>query len=107
MSFNPVPKTTYKKRKPSLASRGKFSKETINKILERDKGLCVVCLSQADDIHHVKYKSQNGRGVFANGVAICRTCHDYAHSNQDERKRLEDMMIKKYGYDYYKDEYDN
>jgi|SRR5690625_1617524 len=101
------PKKTYKKRKPSLAKRGKFSNKTISQILERDDYKCVVCLSQADDIHHVKYKSAGGRGVFTNGMSLCRRCHDHAHSNHEERKRLEQIMIDKYGNDYFRDEYDN
>lgn len=100
------PKRIYKKRKPSLASRGKFSHKVIAEILKRDSGSCVVCFSEADDIHHVVYKSKMGRGVFTNGLSLCRTCHDLAHSSQDERKRLENIMIEKYGSNYYKDSWD-
>jgi|SRR5699024_696191 len=106
MSFNPVPKSTFKKRKPSLANRGRFSKKIIAQIINRDGGLCVICKAPAVDIHHVKYKSRGGRGVFTNGICICRKCHDKAHSSAKETERLEQMMINKYGEDYYKDEYD-
>lgn len=100
------PKKTYKKRKPSLAARGKFSKRTIADIVVRDSGLCVLCYAEAFDIHHVKYKSAQGRGVFTNGVCLCRVCHDRAHSEQSVRYLLESMMIESYGKDFYKDEYD-
>lgn len=101
-----IPKPNFKRRKPSLSSRGRFSKKVIAEIIDRDDGLCVVCLSEAVDIHHVKFKSRGGRGVFTNGICICRNCHDKAHSSAAEAKRLENMMVEKYGNDYYKDEWD-
>lgn len=101
------PKKIYKKRKPSLASRGKFSKRTIEDIVVRDNGLCVLCYAAAIDIHHVIFKSKGGRGVFTNGVCLCRDCHDRAHSEQSVRYLLEDMMIEKYGVNYFKDSYDD
>ena len=101
------PKKTYKKRKPSLASRGRFSNETIEDILDRDNYRCVVCGGNPDDIHHVKYKSKGGRNVLSNGVALCRNCHNQAHSSNKLRKELEQRMINLYGESYFKDEYDN
>ncbi len=100
------PKKLHKKKTPSKASRGKFSPKVIAEILERDNEVCVLCSAQAEDIHHVKFKSQNGRNVATNGVCICRDCHDLAHSIEAIRKQLEDMQIERFGEDYYKDEYD-
>lgn len=100
------PKPRFRRRKPTLKSRGKFSEKVIADIIERDGGLCVVCLAGADDIHHVRFKARGGRGVFTNGVCLCRKCHNHAHSSAAETKRLEDMMINKYGSDFYKDEHD-
>lgn len=100
------PKPLFKRRKPSLASRGKFSEKVTAEIIKHDGGLCVVCLAEAVDIHHVKFKSRGGRGVFTNGICLCRHCHDKAHSSAAETKRLENMMINKYGSDYFKDEHD-
>ena|SRR5690625_3432660 len=105
--IRPVPKPRHKRRKPSLKKRGEFSKVTKEKIYKRDGGLCVVCFKKADDFHHVKYKTQNGRGVFTNGVCLCRKCHDKAHSYKDLRKNLEQMMIDKYGDRYWADEWDD
>lgn len=99
-------KKTYKKRLPSRAVRGKFSQKIINDILERDNEMCVLCGRPVDDIHHVKFKSNGGRGVFTNGVCLCRNCHNDAHRKKDVRIQLENMMIDKYGIDYYKDNYD-
>lgn len=99
-------KKTYKKRLPSRVSRGRFSPKSIVEILERDGHACFICYGEPDDIHHCKYKSNGGRGVTSNGVAICRGCHDDAHSDGKVRKYLEDQMIEMYGIYYYMDEYD-
>lgn len=101
-----IPKPNFKRRVPKLSKRGKFSEKTITKIINRDDGLCVVCFAQANDIHHCLFKSQGGRGVFTNGVCLCRDCHSNAHNSAEEAKRLQQMMIDKYGVDYYKDEHD-
>lgn len=102
-----IPKKLYKKRLPTKAKRGKFSDKTIEDILERDNGLCVICHKVAVDIHHIKFKSQNGRGVFTNGVSLCRDCHALAHSKSEVNQSLVDIAVSMYGGNYYKDKYDN
>lgn len=47
---------------------------------EQDIILCEVCGKQAVDIHHIKYKSQLGGDNIENLIALCRNCHDQAHS---------------------------
>ncbi len=106
MTFNPAPKKPFKRRKPKLSQRGKFSDATIAKIIDRDNGLCVICFAPANDIHHVRFKSHGGRGVYTNGVCICRHCHDDAHNHGKVAKRLQDMMIARYGHDYFRDRWD-
>lgn len=105
-NFNPVPKKTYKKRKPSRKKRGEFSKETTSKILEKFENKCGVCGGIPTEIHHVMYKSRGGRGVLENGMPVCQQCHFEIHQN----KKLSDFWIwlfeSKYGPDFYKDEYD-
>lgn len=100
------PKKTYKKRLPTKAQRGKFSQKTIADILERDNYSCVECDGNPDDIHHVKYKSAGGRNVYTNGLTLCRYHHDLAHSSNEWRVKFEDLMIERYGNNYFKDEYD-
>src|SRR5699024_5481150 len=106
MTFNPAPKKPFKTRKPNFSHRGTSSDATMAKIIERDNTLCDICLARVNDIHHVKFKSAGGRGVYTNGVCICRHCHDDAHNHDKVAKRLKDMMIARYGHDYYKDKWD-
>lgn len=88
--FNPVPKPNFNRRTPKRANRGRFSKQTIQNIKDRDNGLCVRCGAQAVDIHHVIFKSQGGLGTEDNGVCVCRKCHDWAHQKREGRKWFED-----------------
>ena len=85
-----VPKPKHKRRTPKKAARGRFSRETRITIIERDKGFCVRCGSLYDDIHHIIYRSQGGRGSADNGVCVCRECHEWAHSSKEGRKWFED-----------------
>lgn len=47
---------------------------------EQDVILCEVCESRANDIHHIKYKSQGGVNDIMNLIALCRYCHELAHA---------------------------
>ena len=103
----PVPKVKYKRTKPTQKQRGKFSEEAIRKIKERSNGACEWCgHNKPTDIHHIRYKSQGGRGAHTNGIYICRACHGLAHSNNGVRRKMELWAEYKYGKDYYKDEWD-
>lgn len=100
------PKKTYKKRLPTKAQRGKFSQKTIAAIIERDNGMCAVCGSEGQEIHHSCFKSQGGRGVFTNGILLCRDCHTRAHREFEFAQSLRDEAEERYGSRYSKDEYD-
>ena len=58
---------------------------------EQDIILCEYCHSRAVDIHHVIFRSQGGKDEISNLVALCRKCHESAHSDKafnNELKRL-------------------
>lgn len=106
MTFNPAPKNPYKKRKPTRKKRGEFSKETRDRIIERDEGLCRVCRGVGTQIHHCYYKSSGGRGVYSNGILLCQACHADIHNSKAKANFWRDTMAKIYGNDYYKDDWD-
>lgn len=106
MKFNPVPKVTKQRYKPKKSKRGEFSKQDKQKINERDNGLCRVCYKPAEQIHHVKFKSQNGRGVYTNGLSVCQVCHFDIHQSSKKTKQWQYYFAEMYGPDYYKDEWD-
>lgn len=48
-------------------------------IFERDRFRCRGCAKQAEDIHHIIFRSQGGTDDPLNLVALCRNCHEQAH----------------------------
>jgi len=106
MTFRPVPKNPYKPRKPTKANRGKFDEKTRKAIHERDNYSCRVCGIQASQIHHVKFKSANGRGVYTNGLTLCQGCHSDVHKHHEKAKYWQDKFSDMYGNDFYEDAWD-
>lgn len=104
--LRPVPKITYKRRKPIRRKRNNFSQKVRKDIYNRDDGKCQQCGDVGTEIHHVKYRSQGGRGVTTNGLLLCSDCHRIVHQDRnltlDWQRHFESM----YGKDYYKDEWD-
>ncbi len=49
---------------------------------EQDVILCEFCGNVGMDLHHVKFKSQLGKDEITNLIALCRDCHNKAHSSQ-------------------------
>ena len=52
------------------------------KVLLRDGGVCTNphCFHRADHCHHVIFRSQGGRTVLSNEVAVCGMCHSLIHA---------------------------
>ena len=53
--------------------------------------LCESCYMKADDIHHLKYRSQGGKDEISNLMALCRDCHNDAHNEVHDRKYYQDI----------------
>lgn len=106
MMFNPIPKPVHRRRVPKRGERGKFDAKTRQKIWERDNGLCQMCFSPGTEIHHVKFRSQGGRGVFTNGLTLCQSCHRKVHDDRELAEYWISVFVDRYGADFYKDEYD-
>lgn len=100
------PKPNHKRRAPKKAERGKFSERTAEMIVERDNGLCQECGAIGSEIHHVKFKSQGGRGVFTNGMLVCPSCHRKIHQSKYFTNKWIDKFRSMYGEQFYKDMYD-
>lgn len=54
------------------------------RVLQRDKGLCVGCGHRASQVHHRNYSQSvmSGRNIKPL-ASLCRQCHDTIHSNDD------------------------
>lgn len=90
------PKPSFNRKSPKRGIAGKFSNNTKTRIGERDDWKCVRCKSPYIESvpHHITYKSHLGKGTVDNGVCICRSCHDLAHSNKSIREWFERYKTK-------------
>jgi len=52
---------------------------------------CENCGKQANDIHHLKFRSQGGTDSIENLIAVCRFCHQKAHSNKEFNENLKEI----------------
>ena len=101
-----VPKPKHKRRKPTRRQRNSFSKKVRQEIFERDSGLCQECGRPGTEIHHVKFRSQSGRGVFTNGLLLCANCHRQVHQIRKLAEKWQLKFEERYGTDYFKDRWD-
>lgn len=105
MEVNAVPKPNHKRRSPKRSKRNEFSASVRKQIIERDK-VCKGCGGKGEQIHHVKPRSQSGRGVYTNGLLLCNECHRLFHDRPSLIKVWQKIFEDKYGPDYYQDEWD-
>ena len=66
-----------------------------DKVLERDGGICVFCLSgNASPNAHYISRAHNGLGIEQNILTLCQTCHDRYDKTTDRMQMRE--FFKKY-----------
>lgn len=71
------------------------TKETYNKVYERDKGRCRLCGSSQIQLHHVVYRSEDKKLINepSNCIMLCAKCHDLVHSNKHYwQPKLKEMI---------------
>jgi len=56
---------------------------------EQDYIPCERCMSSANDIHHINYRSRGGEDEVKNLIALCRKCHDKAHAEKIKPSELQ------------------
>lgn len=104
-----IAKPQHKRRVKHRADRGKFSETVRKKIKKHFDDICQECGGIGIHIHHVRPKgSGTGRGVFTNGLLLCKGCHDAIHAELDQTrlKYWQQEFTRLYGLDYYKDQQD-
>lgn len=105
--IRPVPKPSFKRRKPKRGKRGRFDEVTRKRIIDRDEGKCRECGQRGTEIHHVIFRAQNGRGVYTNGLLLCHFCHRRLHDNADLANKWVAIFHDEYGADFHHDEWDD
>lgn len=94
-------------RIPSMKTRKKFTPTVIEQAMENFNGLCANCGMRApDDPHHIRFKSDEGKGVLSNCLPVCRSCHEEIHRDPELAMYWKDWAKEKYGFDYWMDAYD-
>ena len=59
-----------------------------------EKILCEGCGRLACDIHHLTFRSHQGKDNIENLIALCRDCHNAAHSNPKFNNKLKEIHLK-------------
>ena len=58
--------------------------------------LCQGCnRNKANDIHHLAFRSQGGKDEINNLIALCRECHNKAHSNKEFNELLRKQHVNR------------
>lgn len=60
-------------------------------VMDRDKGTCRSCESQADVVHHCRYRSEDSTPAvhrIENLAALCTDCHLQVHTNKRKYQPL-------------------
>ena len=98
---------TYKGRViPSARVRGQISKREYERMIEEFGSVCIICSSPYIEAHHIRFRSQGGRGKWRNLAPLCKEHHMQAHSDRKFADRLREEREKMYGSWYWADEYD-
>lgn len=101
-----VPKPSHPRRAPKQGTRGNFKNDVRKQIYIRDQGKCRQCGKPGEEIHHIRFRSHMGRGVYTNGLTVCHSCHAKIHNNHDLAEYWMGWAIDNYGPDYYRDRWD-
>ena len=104
--WNPVPKPQHKRRVRKRGERSKFSKFVRDKVKEHFDHTCQECGGKGIHLHHVKFRSEGGRGVFTNALLLCNQCHKNIHLDNERALYWKETFKKKYGSLYFMDKED-
>lgn len=101
--FRPAPKPSHKRRVKKRGDRSKFSKMVRDKVKDYFDDTCQECGGKGIHLHHVKFRSEGGKGVFTNALLLCNSCHKQIHLDNDRAQYWKEVFKKKYGSLYFMD----
>jgi hypothetical protein len=91
---------------PKQGDRGEFPTKVRKQIIDDQGGQCQICGRLTTHIHHVMPRGRGGRGVYTNGLLACDNCHIPKIHEGPFLQYYIDLFIKRFGADFYKDEWD-
>jgi len=69
---------------------------------ETENNLCESCGVVAVDIHHLLFRSHQGKDNIENLIGLCRACHNKAHADKEFNNNL--ILIKSIEFPNYEKE---
>jgi 5-methylcytosine-specific restriction endonuclease McrA len=108
-------KPRHKKKKPEIYKgrvipkakvRGEISKKEYNRAVEEFGAYCNTCGNPYIEMHHIKFRSQGGRGRYRNLIPLCKKHHMLAHKDREFSERLRSQREKRFGEWYWADRFD-
>jgi len=91
---------------PPSKARGTISKKEYEKAIEAFGSTCVFCSSPYIEMHHIKFRSQQGRGNYRNLIPLCKEHHTQAHKERVFADSLRAERINRFGEWYWADKFD-
>jgi HNH endonuclease len=91
---------------PSAKTRGQISKREYERMIEEFGSVCIICGNPYIEAHHLRFRSQGGRGKWRNLAPLCKEHHMKAHSDRKFADWLREEREKRFGSWYWADEYD-
>lgn len=115
--FHPHPKRPHKAKKkgldthkgktiPSAKKRSSVTKKQYNLMIEHHGSVCLDCENPYVDVHHARFRSQQGKGGFRNLIPLCKIHHMKCHKIFSYAEQWREWLIERYGELYYCDKYD-
>jgi 5-methylcytosine-specific restriction endonuclease McrA len=91
---------------PTRKQRATISKKEYRRTVEAFGNLCVYCGNPQIEIHHIKFRSQGGKGGYRNLIPLCKQHHNQAHSDRDFADRIRNRRELMFGEWYWADKWD-
>jgi hypothetical protein len=95
-----------KKKKNRQKNKNTIKKDEYKMAMEKHGSSCFICGSDVVEAHHVKFRSQGGRGTWRNTRFLCKDHtrgNNSPHRDENMRVMFQDMHIRLYGEHYYCD----
>ena len=91
---------------PSAKQRGMISKKEYTKAIETFGDCCAICGNPYIEMHHIRFRSQQGRGKYRNLIPLCKIHHEQAHKDRNFAEKLKEERERIYGPWYWADKWD-
>lgn len=91
--WNPAPKPTHKREKPTTKARGAISTKVRKELQNRSQGKCEREGCQREAVHaaHVTRRWKLQKTEVHNLLHLCLECHIWADSSKEGREWLKEM----------------